>query len=132
MANNAVVLNQARTKMLKARAGVLVLPKITGMAFGTGGVNASGTPIAPTRDMTSLRNEVFRKNIDGYTFTSDLICRYACTLAEAECAGKSISEIALVDAAGDLIAIKSFLAKGKDEDMQMTFQIDDQFDGGDS
>ena len=132
MVTNAVVVNKARTKMLKARAGELILPKITGMAFGSGGVDASGNPIAPTRDLTALRNEIFRKDIDGYEFISDLVCRYACTLAANECAGKSISEIAMIDADGDVVAIKSFLTKGKDDDMQVTFQIDDQFDGGDS
>lgn len=132
MGNNAVVVNLARNKMLKARAGELSFPQITGMAFGTGGVDASGNPIIPTRGMTALRNEIFRKEIDGYEFISDLVCRYACTLAKAECVGKSISEIAMIDADGDVVAIKSFLAKGKDDDMQVTFQIDDQFDGGDS
>ncbi|MGL5433819.1 MAG: phage tail protein [Lachnospiraceae bacterium] len=128
---NSVVLNQARSKMLKARAGVAALPKITSMAFGDGGVDASGNVIAPLKTATALKSEVFRKNIDGYEFISDLVCQYTTTLAEAEAAGKKISEIALVDAVGDLVAIKTFLAKGKDADMRVAFSIDDMFDGGD-
>ena len=33
------VTTKAKKKMLQARAGIAALPKITGMAFGTGGVN---------------------------------------------------------------------------------------------
>ena len=129
---NSVVVNKARAKMLKARAGTAAIPKITQMAFGDGGVDSSGNPIAPVRTATSLKNEVFRKNIDGFEFLSDLVCRYTTTLAEAEAVGKKISEIALVDAQGDIVAIKTFLAKGKDGDMKVSYSIDDMFDGGDS
>ncbi len=129
---NSVVLNKARTKMLKARAGSAALPKITQMAFGDGGVDASGNPIAPLRTATALKNEVFRKNIDGFELISDLVCRYTTTLAESDAVGKKISEIALVDAQGDLVAIKTFMAKGKDGDMKVSYSIDDMFDGGDA
>lgn len=129
---NSVVVNKARAKMLKARAGTSAIPKISQMAFGDGGVDDSGNPIAPVRTATSLKNEVFRKNIDGFEFLSDLVCRYTTTLTEAEAVGKKISEIALVDAQGDIVAIKTFLAKGKDGDMKVSYSIDDMFDGGDS
>ena len=34
---NVVITKTAREKLVKARAGVIVLPKIVGMAFGNGG-----------------------------------------------------------------------------------------------
>ena len=123
----SIVTDIAREKMLKARAGVAPLPKIVGMAFGDGAKNASGGVIAPVADQTELRNELLRKEIDRYEVVSRLVYRYVCTLNEGELANKYINEIALYDEDGDLIAIKSFLDKGKDEDQEMGFEIDDTF-----
>lgn len=123
----SVVTNIAKEKMLKARAGVAPLPKITGMVFGDGAKNVSGGVIPPTADQTALNNELLRKEIDRYEIISQLVYRYICTLTEAELAGKYINEVALYDAEGDLIAIKSFLDKGKDDDQEMGFEIDDTF-----
>lgn len=128
----SVVLDQSRADLVKARAGVAALPKITQMAFGDGGVDASGNPVAPLKTATGLKNEIFRKDIDGYEFISELICRYTTTLLETEAVGKKISEIGLVDSKGKVVAIKTFLAKGKDGDMKVSFSVDDMFDGGDS
>ena len=123
----SIVTDIAREKMLKARAGVAPLPKIMGMAFGDGAKNASGGVIAPAADQTELRHELLRKEIDKYEVVSQLVYRYVCTLNEGELANKYINEVALYDEDGDLIAIKSFLDKGKDEDQEMGFEIDDTF-----
>ncbi len=127
MAENVIITKKARENMVKARAGALVLPKITGMAFGDGGVNADGTVIKPLETQTALTNELFRKEVSGYEFVNDTTCRYTCTLAEPELAGEDISEIGLYDANGDIMCIKNFKAKGKDGDMEMTFTLDDVF-----
>jgi len=50
MADNVIITKKARENMVKARAGALVLPKITGMAFGNGGVDAGGNVITPQED----------------------------------------------------------------------------------
>lgn len=127
MAENVIITKKARENMVKARAGALVLPKITGMAFGDGGVNADGTVIKPTENQAALANELFRKEISGYEFVNDTTCRYTCTLEEPELAGKDISEIGMHDENGDIVCIKNFKAKGKDGDMEMTFTLDDVF-----
>ncbi len=124
---DAVVTLKARKKMVQARAGVITLPPIVGMVFGTGGVDASGVPVVPSGNDESLKQEIFRKEVDSYTFTDDTTCRYLCTLAVNECANEDISEIGLYDSDGDLIAVKTFKVKGKDADLEMTFQIDDIF-----
>jgi phage-related tail fiber protein len=124
---DAVVTKKARNKMLKARAGDQALPKIVGMAFGDGGIEESGGIITPSIEQTALNNELLRKEVSGHEYLSDTVCRYSCTLEANELAGKSISEIALYDEEGDLIAIKNFSAKGKDDDLEMTFNIDDTF-----
>lgn len=124
---DAVVTKKARNKMLKARAGDQALPKIVGMALGDGGIEESGGIITPSIEQTALNNELLRKEVSGHEYLSDTVCRYSCTLEANELAGKSISEIALYDEEGDLIAIKNFSAKGKDDDLEMTFNIDDTF-----
>lgn len=125
---NAVVTIKAREKMLKARAGELALPKIVGFAFGNGGTDSSGSVVSPTEAQNTLNNELLRKRIDGYVFQSNLVCRYSCTLGKTELAGYKISEVALYDEDGDLVAIKNCLPKGKDDDLEMTFQIDDSME----
>lgn len=124
---DAVVTHIARTKMVKARAGVIELPPIVGMAFGTGGVDETGDPVMPSVSDDGLKNEVFRKVVDSHTFTDDTTCRYLCTLTASECVNKDISELGLYDADGDIIAIKTFKSKGKDADLEMTFRVDDIF-----
>lgn len=127
MAQNVIITKTARKKLVQARAGAITLPKIVGMAFGSGGVDGSGNVVAPTENQTALKNELFRKAINGYSFVSDTTCRYECTLSESELAGEYISEIGLYDAAGDIVCIKTFTKKGKDSDIEMTYTLDDVF-----
>ena len=124
---DAIVTLTAKIKMMKARTGEIALPKIVGIAFGNGGVDASGNVIVPVETQTELKNELLRKEIDGYEFLSDRKCRYSCTLLSNELVGTYISELALYDEDGDLVAIKNFLSKGKDADLEMTVQMDDEF-----
>lgn len=124
---NVIVTAKRRSNLVKASAGAISLPTIVGMAFGDGGVDSSGAVQAPTEDQAALRHELSRKAVDKYTLTSDTVCRYECTLSETELAGESISEIGLYDSNGDIVCIKTFKAKGKDDDLQMTFTLDDIF-----
>ena len=127
MANNVIITKKARENMVKARAGAITLPKIVGMACGDGGVDASGNVAAPTADQEELRQELYRKEIEGYTFPADTTCQYVCILEDNELAGEDISEIGLYDENGDIACIKTFKSKGKDADIQMTFTLDDVF-----
>lgn len=124
---NVVITKAARQKLVHARAGAIELPKIVGMAFGNGGVDADGNIIAPKEGQDVLANELYRKPVDGYSFPDDTICRYECTLTERELAGEEISEIGLYDEDGDIIAIKAFKRKGKDNDIAQTYILDDIF-----
>lgn len=124
---DAVVTKAGRQKMLKARAGDIVLPKIVGMAFGSGGVSSEGFVIEPSPEQTALHNELMRMEVDSHSYLSDTTCRYTCTLQSAELAGENISELGLYDEDDDLVAIKNFSAKGKDADVEMTFNVDDIF-----
>lgn len=122
----SVVTTVAIRKMLQARAGIQPLAKIVGVAFGDGAV-VDGLLAQPDPDHPYLKNEIYRQENDGYTIISDTCIRYTCTLAKETLKGNRINEMALYDADGDLVAIKSFLDKGKDEDIEMVFEIDDTF-----
>jgi len=127
--NNVIITKAARIKLVKARAGEIVLPKIVGMAFGDGGVDANGNVIPPAESQSGLTNEIFRKKIDKYSFPDEgeAVCRYECTLAENELAGEEISEMGLYDEDGDIVCIKTFMRKGKDSDVEQTYTVDDIF-----
>lgn len=124
---NVIITKKSREKLVKARAGAIQLPKIVGMVFGDGGVDASGNVIPPTESQSGLTNEIFRKELDGYSFPTDTTCRYECTLTESELAGEEISEIGLYDSEGDVVCIKTFKRKGKDDDVEQTYTLDDIF-----
>ena len=124
---NVAVTKAAREKLVKARAGAITLPKIVGMAFGNGGVTSEGEIVPPADGQSTLTNELYRKPIDEYSFPEDTVCRYECTLLEAELAGEEISEIGLYDEDGDILCIKSFKRKGKDDDVEQIYVLDDIF-----
>ncbi len=115
----------AKKKILLARAGIQVLPKISQMAFGDGGINVEGEILEPTESQEHLKHEIFRKDIDGYKIISDTEIQYQCTLVENELNGSRISEIALIDEEGEVLAIKNFSVKEKDAEWEMTFRIKD-------
>lgn len=125
MATKAVTTPAAKRKMLLARAGKQALPPISQMVFGTGGVTDAREVIEPEEGQQELKAEIYRKDIEKVEIINDTQIRYCCTLEENELIGEDISEIALADTDGDLLVIKNFKAKGKDEDFSMTFKIDD-------
>ena len=127
MSENFIITINGRKKLAQARAGEITLPKVKGMVFGDGGIDADGNVLAPTENQSELRHELYRKVIDGYSFPSDTTCRYECTLTGSELPGADISEVGLYDEEGDVICIKSFKVKGKDDDLEMIFHIDDTF-----
>ena len=122
----SIVTTIAIKKMLEARAGIAPLPRIVGMAFGDGVVQG-GSIEPPDADTPFLKNEIYRQENDRYEIISDTCIRYICTLAKETLSGSRINEMALYDAEGDLVAIKSFMDKGKDEDIEISFEIDDTF-----
>ena len=127
MDKTVIITKTARKKMAKARAGEAQLPKVVGMVFGSGGVNDNGSVKNPEPEQTSLNNELHRQVIDGYKFISETTVQYKCTLSETTIPNTLISEIGLYDEEGDIIYIKNFLAKGKDNDLEMVFTINDIF-----
>lgn len=117
----AVYLNQAKRKMLRFLAGQGDNIHIVSFVVGTGAY------YEPTADQTALVNPVLTKAITSAQVLSDSVTRYMCKLELADCVGEYITEFGLVDNEGDLICIKTFSAKEKTGDADMTFTIDDMF-----
>ena len=121
---DAVLLNQAKRKILKSHFDADTSCIIAGFVFGTG-LGADGKPYVPDADQTELVNEIVRKKLDSKMRISDSSYRYTGMLSEIEGNGKYITEIGLVDEDGDLVCIKTFDKKIKNKEAEMTFNIDD-------
>lgn len=122
----SVTTNIAREKLIKASAGVSPLPKCKYIALGNCRVNL-GDVIECYPEQTRLNNELTRKEIAGYNITKFNECEYFCVIEENELENETISEIALIDEDGDIVAIRNFGEKFKDPDMQLRFFITDVF-----
>lgn len=82
--------------------------------------------IVPLAENVALKSEVVRKPYTSSTKTSDTSYEYTIKLEEDELVGTFISEMALIDEDGDVVAFSNFLAKGKDE-TEVTFTIEDNY-----
>lgn len=122
-----VITKIGREKLCKAHAGDITLPAIVQMGFGNGGVQADGTVIATTGEEEALKHELLKKDINGHTYPETTTCRYSTRLLKTDLANQTISEMGLYDSEGDLVAYKTFLPKGKDDDMEFIFDMDEIF-----
>jgi phage-related tail fiber protein len=123
----SVITNTAKRKIIRARAGLGTLPKAVAMAFGDGAKNGTEVRVPLPTD-TALQHELHRQDIGEVKLAEDeLSAKYTTELERETLAGESINELALLDEDGDPIAIKSFSDKGKDDDMEMVFEITDKF-----
>ncbi len=121
----AITTLAAKEKILLARAGEIQLPKIVKMAFGNGGIDADGNLVTILEGQQDLNNEIYRKNITTHEIINATQIRYVCELGEEELVGERISELALVDEDGDLVTIKHFSEKEKDNDFAFVFKVND-------
>lgn len=122
----SVITATRRTKMAEATHTIGKLAKAKWIALGSGGVDSENNIITPLAENVQLNNEVIRKEYTSSTKTSDTSYEYVIELAEDELVGVFISEMALIDAEGDVIAFSNFLPKGKDE-TETTFTIEDNY-----
>lgn len=125
---NSVITLYRRKMLTKITSGVVsTIPKVTHIAFGEGGIDEEGSVIAPLETQTKLKSEFCRYYIDSATYPIETTARYTVTVPREEQAGKSFSEMGLIDADGNLCAVKNMLPKVKDEDVIFTFEFDDEF-----
>lgn len=131
----AKMTKRGRELLCKAHAGDVTLSPITYIALGKGGC-AEGVPIAVMGAETALKEELIKlpvtahqysEELDDSTGSTKVKMRYSATLGEKELADETISEAGLIDGDENLIAYITFLGKGKDEDMEFIFNIDELF-----
>ena len=127
---NSVITLHRRVQLCRVTSGdISSLEPITHVAFGDGGIDADGNPIMPSEAQTELSNRIATYPIDGITYpvNPQTTARYTVSIPAADLPNARISEAALVDSAGNLCAIKNFLAKGKDAGIEFVFEFDDRF-----
>ena len=126
MAAKSIITKIRRAKMAEASHATGNIARITHIALGTGGVDATGNVIMPLPENVQLKSEVIRKPYARAEKISDTSYAYTIRLEENELVGVYISELALIDEDGDVAAFSNFLAKGKDE-TEVTFTIEDNY-----
>lgn len=122
----SVITKLRREKMSEATHTTGKIAKAKWIALGDGGVDSEGAIITPLAENVQLNHEIVRKEYTASTQTSDTSYEYTIRLEEDELIGSYISEMALIDSEGDVIAFSNFLAKGKDE-TETTFTIEDNY-----
>ncbi len=126
MATKSCITNARRAKVTEASHTTGTLSKIKWIALGDGGVDGTGAVIEPLPANTALAHELIRKQYTSSQKISNTCYAYTIKLEENELVGDYISEMALIDEAGDVAAFSNFLAKGKDE-TEVTFTIEDNY-----
>ena len=127
--NKGVITVVGRKKICMAHSGDASLPAIVKMAWGDGGVDENCVPKLATGNEIGLYNELLKKDIESHVYANEekTTCRYTATLERGELTGKEISEMGLFDEDGELIAYRSFMRKGKDEDIPQIYDMDEIF-----
>lgn len=124
---DGIITRIAKKKMAEARNGRIQLPPIQKIAIGDGGISDEGNLFIPNEDAAGLNNELLRRDYDTAVQLSETSFRYRIDLKDSELKGKSVSEIALIDSEGDILSMKTFQPKLIEEDMEVSFEIDDIF-----
>lgn len=128
MNSNSVITKFRREQLAKVTSGAITtLAKIAFIALGDSGADEEGTPISPSEQQTALVNEIGRYPVAAPVFPVSTTARYQITVPENELVGKKISELGLLDANGQLVAVRNCSPKIKDADEEFTFVFDDEF-----
>jgi hypothetical protein len=124
---NSVTTDLARGIFAKAHGEGLPVPQITTVAWGTGGVDASGNVLVPSGTLTAVPGEVIQKPIESYSYPIPTTARFTVKLSTTEANGNEISSCGLYDSAGNLIAVKNFSRKAKDSETELVVTWDEEF-----
>lgn len=124
-----ITTKRAREDICRARMGEIALPRVTHIVFGTGG-HAPGdikTPLPIDPDATGLEKPILTKPILSATKINSTTIEYLARLGAGEADGEAITEAALQDENGNIVAIKRFGAKTKDPDTEYDFKWQEYF-----
>lgn len=103
------------------------LPKITHLAFGNGGHDTAGNPIAVDDNRTTVPGQFSTLRPVTSVTASGMTCTIIGRLNYADEVGQIVSSCGLIDSAGSLIAYKNFSPKSKDADSMFEIQWIEQF-----
>lgn len=95
------------------------------IAFGIGGLSA-GIPRIPQTGDTGLQNEILRKPVEIQN-NPDGSRIFKVTIKQAEAIGAAINELGLFDRDGNLLFLKTFPSKPKDNLIVYDFAIYEEF-----
>lgn len=115
-----------RKKMAEASHSSGRIATVKWIALGSGGVDSHNNIIIPLAENVRLNREEIRKEYACAERITDDSYAYTIDLAANELVGISISEIALIDSDGDVIAFSNFLPVIKD-DVEISFIIEDRY-----
>ena len=124
---NSVTTVTAREKFAAAHGDGSAVPQITNVGWGTGGHDANRQPTQPSGSLTSVPGEVLQKAIEGHSYPIATTARFTVKLEKTEANGSDISSCGLYDSAGDLIAVKHFAPKAKDNETEIVITWDEEF-----
>ncbi len=129
VSENTVITLYRRETLCKATSGAIgtPVPPITHIAFGSGGADEAGNPIAPSEAATALTTEVERYPLDSVTYPVATTAAYTVSIPAADLAGVKINEAALIDSTGNVCAIRTFYTKIKDPGVVFLFGFNDEF-----
>jgi hypothetical protein len=121
--SEATTLDAFRARLAAAVAGEAACPVVAHMAFGRGGHTASGAAKPVDASRTALYDERLRKAATSIDRPSPTEVRVKGVITEAELVGETVSEAALVDASGQLVAMKTFAPKVKEADERIEITL---------
>jgi phage-related tail fiber protein len=121
--SEAVTLDSFRARIATHMAGGATLPAVAQMAFGDGGHDAAENSKPVPASRTALFHERLRKPCAAIVQISPTEVQATAYIDEAELVGAAISEAALVDTAGNLIAMKTFAPKHKESDERIEIKL---------
>jgi len=120
--SEAVTLDAFRARIATHMAGGASLPAVAQMAFGDGGHDTAENPKPVPTSRTALFHERLRKPC-AIVQISPTEVQATAYIDEAELVGVTVSEAALVDTAGNLIAMKTFAPKHKESDERIEIKL---------
>jgi hypothetical protein len=113
---SGVLANSHRRRMAAATASAETSVRpLRFVAFGDGAANPDGTVVPINRDAEGLINELLRKEVVPFQ-EDDYSATVTASLDKNELVGSDISEVAVFDDLGRVVAFRHFKAKPKEAD----------------
>ena len=125
--SETVTSNAYRRRIAKHMADNSPLPPFGFMSFGDGGHNPDLTPKAPNPEAVALAHELLRKPLSSITQPTPYTVECEGRIDAGELTGAYVSEAALLDADGQIVAIKTFAPKIREADELYQVFIEPRF-----